>query len=340
MWARALAAVRGAAWEVLWRIGRPPVSVPVAAAAALHVAIFAAWTARGAPEGAHAFATSSASWALAAALVIDSAIAVLLGLRVATDATGAVRLGRFGRRHAAALLVRAGYLLAALGFVASLAGRDRLEIRCAVGEECAASREQAVARDPPRRFSAGPFPVRLTPQRVHGALPGGRSAGTARVDLRAGDGSVRTATRWWPLWHGWGRFLRPVATGDVLRYEIAAERGATLESAFAKLDLALGATDSILPERVPHRIYVRADPEGPAPGPRLRVAVYRGKQRVAAADVGIGEPVAFEGLVLTFAAWRPWVQLEMLRDPGIPLALLGAAFAALGAVAGRLARRR
>jgi len=339
MWVRALAAMRGAAWDVLWRIGRPAVSVPLAAAAALHVAIFAAWTARGSPDGAHAFATSSASWALAAALIVDSAIAVLQGLRMSSDATGAVRLGRIGRGDAGALLVRGGYLLAALGFAASLAGRDRLEIRCAVGEECTASREQAVARDPPRRFSPGPFPLRVVPEAVHGAVPGRRSGAAPRVDLRADDGSFRTATRWRPLWQGWGRFLRPVATGDVLRYEIAAERGATLDSAFVKLDLAAGATDSILPERFPHRIYVLADPEGP-PGPRLRVAVYRGKQRVAAADVGIGEPVAFEGLVLTFAEWRPWVQLEMLRDPGIPLGLLGAALAAIGIAVERLARRR
>ena len=340
MWARALSAVRGVAWEVLWRIGGPAVSVPLAAAAALHLAIFALWSARGSPEGAHAFATSSASWALAAALVVDAAAAVLHGLRVSADATGVVRLGRIGRRDAGALLVRAGYLLAALGFAATLAGRDRLEIRCAIGEECTASREQAVARDPPRRFSAGPFPLHVTAAAVRGAVPGRRSDEAPRVDLRFDDGSFRTAARWRPLWEGWGRFLRPVATGDVLRYEIAAERGATLESAFVKVDLAAGATDSIVPERLPHRVYVRADRESPGPGLRLHVAVYRGKQRVAAADVGIGEPVAFEGLVLTFAEWRPWVQLELLRDPGIPLVLLGAALAALGLAVGRLASRR
>ncbi len=334
--------MRGAAWDVVWRVGSPAVSVPLAAAGAVHVAIAALWAARGSAEGAHAFATSFASWALATALLIDSSAAVLQALRLSSDAAGTLRLGRIGRREVGGLLVRAGYLLAALGFTASLAGRDRVEFRCAVGEECKASVEQLVARDPPRRFSPGPFPLNVTVARVEGAIPGRPGRELARVDLRAGDGSVRTATRLRPLWYGWGSFLRPRVSGDVLRYEIAAERGAILDSAFVKLHLAAGAWDTFAPEKVPHRIYVRWESGGDAlaQGPHAHVAVYRGKLLVAETTIGIGEPVAFEGLVLRFAEWRPWVQLEMLRDPGIPLGAMGIALAVAGALAVILVRWR
>ncbi len=341
MWAKARAAVRGAAWNVLWSVGGPAVSVPLAAAGAVHIAVAALWAARGPPEAAHAFATSSASWALATALVIDSAAAVLLALRVSSDATGALKLGGIGWRDVGGLLVRTGYLLAALGFTASLAGRDRVEFRCAVGEECRASVEQLVTRDPPRRFSPGPFPLHVTVERVTGAIAG-RPGAVARIDLREDDGSLSTATRWRPLWYGWGGFLRPRSSGDVLRYEIAAERGAILDSAFVRLNLAAGAWDTIAPEKVPHRIYVRWEGGGDAldRAPRVRVDVYRGKLLVAEAVVGIGDPVAFDGLVLRFAEWRPWVQLEMLRDPGIPLGAMGLALVIAWAVSVVLGRQR
>jgi hypothetical protein len=112
-----------------------------------------------------------------------------------------------------------------------------------------------------------------------------------------------------------------------------------MEGGFAKLLLEpAGAADGFALQRTPHRVYVASADPAPDGAPRFRVAVYRGKLLLREAAVGLGEPVAFEGLALRLAEWRPWVQVELLRDPGIPLALLGAA-AALAGLAVRRARR-
>jgi hypothetical protein len=266
---------------------------------------------------------------LAVALAVDAATAVVRALPVVVDAKGAVGLGRVDLRTLAGLLLPAGYLVAALGLSASLAGRDRMVFRCAVGEECTGAAEQAVSRDPPRRFSPGPFPLKIVIDDVPGAVPGRPGGAGGGIRLRDERGATVRAGRWSPLWYGWGRFVRPVGSGDVLRYEVRAERGATLESAFVKLDLARGAGDSIAPEKIPHRVYVRVEPAD-AGGARVRTAVFRGKLQVAQGPLAVGEPLAFEGLELRFAEWRPWVELEMLRDPGLPLAGIGAALALAG----------
>jgi hypothetical protein len=330
MWARIELAVRGAIWDVLWRIGTPAVSIPLLGLAALQLAATAAFAS---PEAAHSFVTSWGSWAVAVALVLDAGTALLRATPLEHAPNGRVRWVRPDRRVAAALLVACGYLALALGFVASLASRERLQFRCAVGEEFTSSREQVVSRDPPRTMSPGPFPVQFMLESGAGGISRGGGAAPDWIQAQEPGGRRRRASAWSPLWYGWGRFLRPVGSGHVLRYEISAEQGPVLEGAFAKLDLdPPGKTDSIRIETVPHRVYVRAQPAAPGRSgpPSFEIAIYRGKLRVAAATVPIGGELAFEGHVLSLPEWRPWVQLEMVRDAGIPIALIGAVIAAGG----------
>ena len=154
------------------------------------------------------------------------------------------------------------------------------------------------------------------------------------VEVRGTGGHATTRmTRRRPSWFGWGRFVRPIGTGDVLRYEIRGPSGELLETMFAKLDLdPPGKLDSIRPQTVPYRIYLRAARTGGAtPGSRpIEVTVNRGKLPMARATLSIGESLPFEGHVLALPEWRPWIQFEMLSDSGIPLAVLAALLATAG----------
>jgi hypothetical protein len=339
MWARIELGLRAAAWDVIWRIGTPAVSIPLLALAALQLAAASAFSS---PEAAHAFVTSWGSWAIAAALVLDAGTAVLRAAPLAQAPDGRIRWSRLDDRACAALLLASGYLVLALGFLASLASRDRLEFRCAIGEEFTAAREQVVSRDPPRAMSPGPFPVQFMLESGAGGISRGRGAAPEWIEVQDPGGRKRRASRWSPLWFGWGRFIRPVGSGHVFRFEIAPEQGAILESSFVKLDLdPPGKTDSIRPETVPHRVYLRAEPiaDGWRGPPPLHVAVYRGRLLVADGTMLVGGELGFEGHVLRLPEWRPWVQLEMVRDAGIPLALLGAILAGGGLLLHAVSRR-
>jgi hypothetical protein len=335
-WARLDGAVRGAIWDVAWRLGTPPVSVPLLALAAVQLGVTAAISSR---TASHAFATSWGSWLIAGALVVDAAAALVRAAPVVQGADGRLRWVPPGRRALGAALVACGYLGIALGLAASLASRERLEFRCALGEPCSAAPEQTVSRDPIRMFSPGPFPVRFVVEA--GGSPAGEAAPGA-VEVQAPGGERTRMGRWRPSWLGWGRFVRPNGAGDVLRYEIRDPRGELVETAFVKLDIEPpGKVDSIRAERVPYRVYVRARRTGGGAAPAsLEVAVYRGKLSMAQATVPVGGLLAFEGNLLAFPEWRPWIQFELVSDPGIPLALAGGLLAAVGlALASRRSRR-
>jgi hypothetical protein len=194
-----------------------------------------------------------------------------------------------------------------------------------------------------RPLSPGPFPVQFLIDAGEGGISRGRGTAPDWIEVRGPDGERARATRWRPLWFGWGRFVRPIGSGTVLRYEIRGPHGELLESAFAKLDLdPPGKVDSIVAETVPHRIYVRASRSGggAASAMPFEVAVYRGKLLMATATLAVGETLPFEGHLLALPEWRPWVQLELVSDPGIPLALAGGLLAAVGLALRGIASRR
>ncbi|HSN91976.1 MAG TPA: hypothetical protein VLS93_12170, partial [Anaeromyxobacteraceae bacterium] len=298
------------------------------ALAAVHVAAAAIWRRLGTAEGAHAFATSFAFRALGAALLLDAAVALLRALPLAERPGGRVALVLPDRRGAGGLVARAGQALVALGFVASLLARDRLVFRVAEGETFEASPEQLVERDPPRSMSPGPFPVRLAVEPLPAEAPGDGRAGL-EATLADDGGERRRASARFPAWYGWGRFLRPVRSGWAVRWELAAPGGGLLDTAFAKLDLVPeGRWDELRLQASPHRVHLRLAPgaaQGAGRPPPLEAVVHRGRLLVAAGAVGPAEALAFEGLAFRVPEARRWVELEMVRDPGIPLALLGAA---------------
>ena len=343
MSARLELAVRGALRGVASRIGTAPVSLSLLALAALYLGAWIAWGRLGTPEGAHALVTSYAFGALAAALVIDAAVALTRVLPLEITPEGRVHL-LAGRGSLAAALVRGGQALIALAFVASLLSRDRLELRVAEGEEFTGAPEQFAGRDPPRRMSPGPFPIAFTVEQVEARLgqDGGVDRARATIDVKGG-GRERVGGAW-PLWRGWGRFLLAEDAGLALRWELARKSGTVIDTAIVKLDLLPpGKIDGLRLAGAPHRVYVEllaAPLRGPPAVPPLRASVYRGKLLVAQGDVAPGGEIEFEGLVLRFPEARGWVALGMVRDVGIPLAMLGAALAALGLAVGRFASRR
>lgn len=341
MSARLSLAVRGALGAVLSRVGTPPVSLALLALAAAYLAAWA-WARGSSPEAAHALATSFAFEAFAAALAIDAGWGLLRVVPLRVTAEGKVAFT--GRAALGPLLVRAGHLLVALAFAASLLSRDRLELRVAVGEEFSGAPGQFVERDPPRRMSPGPFPIAFALEAAEVRFGAGGPVSGPSATLLLPDGERAHVGRAWPLWSGFGRFLLAGGAGLALRYEIADGTGREVDSAFTRLDLfPAGKADSIRPMGVPHRIYVAlaGAPAAPAPAPpALRVAAYRGKLLVAEGEVPPGGALELEGLVLRFPEARPWVGFAMVRDPGVPIALLGAAVAAAGFALAALAKRR
>jgi hypothetical protein len=341
MWTRLRLAAARRARELLLAAGTARVSLPLALLGGAALAADALWRR---DEGAHPLAGTWPWWTVVVAMAADALVAVLRDLPVRQRPDGALERVAFEPRRTAALLLRGAWLLAALGLVASTAARDRFLFRVAEGERFAASPEQLVRRDPLRSMARSPFAVELDVLRVRGA-PGER--GALRADLAHADGGAEVVTATSPAWFGWGRYLRAVEAGVAVRYEVAGTAGGRLDGAFAKLDARRGGQAPLVrPEGVPLRLVV-AVPEGAALAagapPALRVAAYRGKLLAAEGDVRDGKPLAVDDLSVSFPEWRPWVELEMVSDPGLPLGVLGALLAAAaGAVAlgARLLPRR
>ena len=329
--------VRRAVRQGASRVGTPPASLGLLALAAIYLLAWAAMARLRSPEAAAALGTSWAYDLLAVALVLDAAVMALRRLPLEIMPEGKLRLVVV-RATVARLLVATGYLVVALAFTASLLSRDRFELRVAEGEEFTGAREQFVGRDPPRRMSPGPFTGQFTPEQVGVRFDrAGVVEGPVATLRFTGGRGARVGPRD-PVWRGWGRFLTADDAGITLRYEIAAKGGGVLDSAFAKLDLfPAGKTDSIRSSVVPHRIYLElADevPGAPPAAPALHAAIYRGKLLVAEGEIAPGGELEFEGLVVRFPEARAWVQLGMVRDTGIPLAVIGAVVAAVGWVLG------
>jgi hypothetical protein len=315
-------------------VGTPRVSFALLALAAVYLAAASVW-ARVAPgDGAHALATSSAFGALAVALVLDALVSLGRARPREGSAGESSRPRPLAPSRSSSLLLRGAYLLAALAFTASWLARDVATLRVAAGEEATGAPEQLVAREPPRRFSPGPFAARFVVEAISGRpAPDGRT-GHVEVTVRRPDGSRGVATPTRPLWFGWGRFLVPERTGLAVECELRVEGGATLESAIAKLDLLPpGRRESIRLATIPHRILVRVRPgvePDAADPPALEVAVHRGKLAVASGLVAPGRGLPFEGLVLQIPRVHRWVEFRMIRDPGLGIAALAALLAVVG----------
>jgi hypothetical protein len=159
--------------------------------------------------------------------------------------------------------------------------------------------------------------------------------------VRDQGGATRTIGRVPPAWFGWGRYLRVTAVGPTIQCEVAAPSGAGVRVA-GKLDLYGPSRESeIRVEDVPFRVVVApvaAEPLARGRAPALAAAVHRGKLLVAEGQARDGAALEADGLRVSFPAWVPWAQLELVRDPGLPLAALGAV-AALAALAGQVASR-
>jgi hypothetical protein len=327
MWTRARIAARSAAQDLQRAAGTPRASLPLALLGAAGLVADAIWRLR---EGAHPLAGTSAWWILAIVMLADAAFGVLRALPWRQRPDGTLERVPLAARGAGALLLRLSWLLLACAFLASTAARDRLVFRVAVGERFVASPEQLVRRDPLRAMSRAPPAVDLEVVRVDG---GGAGAGALRAALRTGSGGTVEATRVWPAWLGWDRYLRAVGAGVAVRYEVASTAGSPLDSAIAKLEPPrAGESRLIRLDVVPLRVVVAGPHGADAPGapPALRVGVYRGKLLVAEGEVREGRPLRVDGVDVSFPEWRPWVELEMVRDPGVPLAAAGVLLALAG----------
>ncbi len=342
MLARLELRVRSALRAFLGKLGTTATAFTLLVLAGVALVASRIWAQMGSPEGAHAFATSFAFEAIAVALVVDAAVGLLRALPASVLTGRAFRLQRPDVRQVSCVAIHLGYALAALAFTASLLGRGAVVLRIAAGEEATGDVAQIVDREPLRSFSQEAYPVRFTVLDVAGTVDA-RVASDAAVGVRMPDGRVRRFSGRWPLWIGWTWLVWPESVGYALRYEIAVEKGAVLDSAIAKLDLSMeGERESIRSLAVPHRIMVELPASGSPGGngfPPLDVSVYRGKLLVASGRLDPGGLLRFEGLVLRFPEAERWVELRVVHDPGLPLALIGGALAIAGAVLGRVSRR-
>jgi hypothetical protein len=337
MWARIELLVRRAVAGVLAALGTPGVSLALLALTVVAGAISYGWSAWGDPERAGRFATSPACWAVALALLADGA--------VATSRLRDRSRGADGGAHAVVsqyVFVRGAQVAWALALLASISGRAGFDVRVAEGEEFSGRPEQFVATDPPRWVSPGPFQARFTVDAVERSTKE-QDRGVSLVALRTPDGATKSASRYGPIWFGWGRFLRPVRAGWALRYELATPTGRAVEGAVAKLELEpSGSVDSIRLSSLPYRVFVALAREQPPAGrgPALEVMVYRGKRSVAQGVLAPGAPLGFEGGLVRFPEARRWVTFRMTSDPGIPVACLAIALGAAGAVIAFIRRVR
>jgi hypothetical protein len=339
MWTRIRLALARGTWAVAGGVGSPAVSIPLAGVTAAF--LVAEVVLRSGTDGRWSLADTRAWWVLVWVVIGDSAVAVVRGLPAHQLEDGRLTWRSLAAPEAAGLFFRVGWLFAALAFLSSSGWRDRMEFRVAAGERFTASMDQLVTRDPLRYGSRGPFPVDLLVERVDG---GAWAAGQrARAVLRGPDAGVERIGRLFPTWLGWGRYLRLVAIGPTLGCEVDRPDGGRIDRVAAKVALS-GPTSraEIRLAAAPLRVVVapvESEPLVPGRSPSLYAWVHRGKLQVGEGKLANGAPLEADGVRVSFPEWSPWVQIEMVRDPGLPLALLAACFSA-AALGLRLSVRR
>lgn len=235
------------------------------------------------------------------------------------------------------------FFLLAIGFLTTRLFRDESRVWVAVGETFSGTTEQFVGREPPRRFSAGPPETVFTVDGIRPELWRDELLFTElSADLRFADGTRATTRINRPILLGPASFLRLSGFGYAPRYEVIAG-GRAVESAFVKMNVfPPGQRDTIRPRAVPHRVYVEIYPDLAMDGdepvsrtlnlrePGFRTEIYRGKVPLAEAVLRLGEPIAFDGLVLRFPEIRYWGEFTLLRDPGAPILLVAFALGLTG----------
>jgi hypothetical protein len=328
------------------RIGTPEVSRALLALAGVYLLVASLWARSGGRDASAALVGSFAFDVLAVALLVDAAVSILRAIPIRPAASGGYALSQPSVEEWGGLLLRAAYLLLAAAFAASLLARDVLTLRIAEGEEVTLGADQFVERAPPRPYSSGPFPVAFDVERVEGSLrPDGTTSGLS-VLIRGRDGSWETLRGWRPRWSGWGRLLYPSRSGYALRYSIAVDRGAVLDTAFAKVDLLPpGRSQEVRSVAVPHRMVfsVQRDATTDPAHPALQATVFRNRLAVGEGRLDGGRTVHFDGLTLAVPELRRWVELTMVRDPGLGIAGVAILFGVAGLAArqgGRRGRRR
>lgn len=243
-----------------------------------------------------------------------------------------------------AVLFHLGVLLLALGLLLTQLARDEFKLWVGVGEDYVGLQEQILSRELPRALSSGLPKVGFRVERIEPELWRGELAFTRlAARLRFPGGAVRETRIDRPLWLSAATFLRVSGFGYALRYEILDREGRVIESAFVKLNvLPPGQRDSIAPQGLPHRVYVRLvqDPSGRGAAaaarsldlrnPAFAVHAYRGKVDLGERVIKLAEPIPLEELVLRIPEVRYWGEFTLLRDPGAPLVMLAFAIVLAG----------
>ena len=303
----------------------------VGCALALETALASA----GRDDASDALSRSVAVAVIAAVAVLDAGVGLRRVLALVSCTRAAAHPPEWG-----AVSLRAGHLLVVAAFGLSLLGREPLLAR---GRGRA--RDRGAGADRRSRslasFTVGVGEVGFTVVAVHGRLAADGASSAVSADLRLDGGSVARTSRLRPVLLDRARAIWPVLAGYALQYEIAVDKGGVLDAAVAKLALAGGHQDSIRSPVVPHRVYVRLAPgSAPAGGPLFDVAIYRGRLLVGSGRLASGGALPFEGMVLRLPKVSRWVELRLVRDPGIVVALAGLALAAAGLVARRVGAGR
>ncbi len=243
-------------------------------------------------------------------------------------------------------LFHGAFFLVAAGFLLGFATRFESSIWVAEGEDFTGEPSQVLSQEPPRFIELGPPDVRFSVEKIVPEFWRSELLFTElRADLVFTDGSKGRTRINHPLWKGWGTFLRLSGFGYAPRYELLARSGASVESSFAKLRVfPPGQEALIVPETLPYRIYLKVYPDGRMTSdgpvsaslnltqPLYEVSVFRGRLPVAQGILKPGEELPFEGLRLRFPEIRYWGEFSLLRDPGMPILLLGFLLALAGLV--------
>lgn len=316
-------------WLGSWRL-----SVVLMVLAALFHLFLAAWAYTSPSHVVRNIAGLAPFWLVYGLLLVNTAVCFTRRWRA---------LSRRGRRAAAgSYLFHGALFVLALGFLLSLATRQEVTLWAATGETFTGEEGQVLSMTPPRWVSLPQglptFRVdRVEPELWRDQLLFTRLEADLTLLADGGGGGRPATTRInRPLWLGWGTFLRLSGFGYAPRYELTDRAGATLDSAFVKMNVfPPGQRDHFRIPDLPHRFYLEVLPDFAVEEgepitrslelvrPAVWLRVVRGPLELGEALVRRGDAFGFEGLRLRFPEIRYWGQFSLVRDPGAPVIFLG-----------------
>jgi hypothetical protein len=321
------------------RLGSWRLSVVLMVLAALYYSFLAIWAGSSPPRVVQNIAGLVPFWLLYALLLVNTAVCLwrrLPQLRRDLRQGQWTALGTF--------LFHGAFLLVALGFLLTLAGRQEARVWVAVGEEFTGAPEQYLSQSAPRPLAAGRAVSGFTVDEIRPEFWRNQLLFTTlEADLTLASGRRATTRINRPLWVGWSTFLRLSGFGYTPRYELRDRYGHVLDSSFVKLNVfPPGQRDYFVAPDYPHRIYVEVFPDYEEVdgrhtskslnliNPATSVQVYRGRLALAEGLLRYGEAMDFEGLTLVFPDIRYWGEFTAVSDPGAPLLFFGYLVGVLG----------